>query len=48
MRPPIMHLPIRVAPSGFYKGFTRDVTITAKLLVGALIRDPLRGPLSRP
>ncbi|NNL18529.1 MAG: BCCT family transporter [Boseongicola sp.] len=30
-------LPIRVAESGFYKGFTKDVTITAKIAVGALI-----------
>lgn len=31
------HLPIRVAESGFYRGFTKDVTITAKIAVGALI-----------
>ena len=37
MKPPLMHLPIKVAESGFYKGFTKDVTITAKILVGALI-----------
>lgn len=37
IKPPLMHLPIKVAESGFYKGFTKDVTITAKLLVGALI-----------
>lgn len=30
-------LPIRTAASGFYRGFTKDVTITAKLLVGGLI-----------
>jgi choline/glycine/proline betaine transport protein len=28
---------IRVANSGFYRGFSKDVTITAKILVGALI-----------
>lgn len=37
IKPPITHLPIRVAASGFYRGFTKDVTITAKVLVGALI-----------
>ena len=37
MKPPMTDLPIRVADSGFYKGFTKDVTITAKILVGALI-----------
>ncbi len=37
MRPPLTELPIRLAESGFYKGFTKDVTITAKILVGALI-----------
>ena len=37
MKPPLMHLPIKVAESGFYKGFTKDVTVTAKILVGALI-----------
>ena len=37
MKPPLTDLPIRTAESGFYKGFTKDVTITAKILVGALI-----------
>ncbi len=36
-RPPLMDLPIKTADSGFYRGFTKDVTITAKILVGALI-----------
>ncbi len=36
-KPPLMHLPIKTAASGFYRGFTKDVTITAKILVGALI-----------
>jgi len=30
-------LDIRTAESGFYRGFTKDVTITAKILVGGLI-----------
>ncbi|NNK16105.1 MAG: BCCT family transporter, partial [Sulfitobacter sp.] len=37
IKPPIMHLPIETADSGFYKGFAKNVTITGKLLVGALI-----------
>jgi len=37
VKPPVTELPIRVAESGFYRGFTKDVTITGKLLVGALI-----------
>lgn len=37
VKPPITSLPIRVSNSGFYRGFTKDVTITAKILVGALI-----------
>lgn len=35
--PPLMELPIKVAEGGFYNGFNKDVTITAKLLLGALI-----------
>ncbi|SFS11529.1 BCCT family transporter [Yoonia litorea] len=37
LKPPLMDLPIKTADSGFYRGFTKDVTITAKILVGALI-----------
>lgn len=37
MQPPLTELPIRTAESGFYRGFTKDVAITAKILVGALI-----------
>lgn len=37
VKPPITSLPIRVSNSGFYRGFTKDVTISAKILVGALI-----------
>jgi choline/carnitine/betaine transport len=36
MKPPITNLLIRVSQSGFYQGFSKDVTITAKILVGAL------------
>ncbi|MEM8554193.1 MAG: BCCT family transporter [Pseudomonadota bacterium] len=37
IKPPLTELPIQTADGGFYKGFTKDVTITAKILVGALI-----------
>ena len=37
IKPPITNLFIRLSQSGFYRGFSKDVTITAKLLVGALI-----------
>jgi hypothetical protein len=37
IKPPLTELPIRTAENGFYRGFTKDVTITAKILVGALI-----------
>ncbi len=37
IKPALTELPIKTAASGFYRGFTKDVTITAKLLVGALI-----------
>ncbi|MFV1876810.1 BCCT family transporter [Nioella sp.] len=35
--PPLMELPIKTAEGGFYNGFSKDVTVTAKILVGALI-----------
>ncbi len=37
IKPPLTNLFIRVAKSGFYRGFSKDVTISAKILVGALI-----------
>ena len=37
VKPPLTELPIKTADSGFYRGFTKDVTITAKIAVGALI-----------
>ena len=37
VKPPLTDLPIKTADSGFYRGFTKDVTITGKILVGALI-----------
>lgn len=35
--PPLMDLDIEVADGGFYNGFSKDVTITAKVLIGALV-----------
>ena len=34
---PLTDLPIYTAESGFYRGFAKNVTISGKLLVGALI-----------
>lgn len=36
-KPPLMDLPIKTAEGGFYDGFSKDVTITAKILIGGLI-----------
>ncbi len=36
-KPPLMELPITTADSGFYKGFSKNVAITSKLLVATLI-----------
>ena len=35
--PPVTDLDIKVSKSGFYSGFTKDVAITAKVLVGGLV-----------
>ena len=37
LKPPLMDLPIKTADGGFYGGFTKHVTISAKLLVAALV-----------
>lgn len=37
IKPPTTELPIKTANSGFYSGFAKDVTITAKVLVGGLV-----------
>ncbi|WP_420547501.1 BCCT family transporter [Curvivirga sp.] len=37
MKPPLMDLQIKVTEKGFYKGFTKNVTISAKLIVGIII-----------
>ena len=37
LKPPLMDLPIKTAASGFYGGFAKEITITAKLLIAALI-----------
>ncbi|MEO9530757.1 BCCT family transporter [Roseibium sp.] len=36
-KPPLMHLSIETADSGFYSGFSKNVAITSKVLVSALI-----------
>lgn len=35
--PPLIDLEIETAEGGFYDGFSKDVTITAKILIGGLI-----------
>lgn len=37
IKPPVTELIIKTASSGFYSGFAKDVTITTKILVGALV-----------
>lgn len=37
MKPSVTELSIKTAESGFYRGFTKDVAITAKVLIGALV-----------
>ena len=37
LRPPLMDLPIKTSGSGFYGGFAKEIAITAKLLIAALI-----------
>ena len=37
LKPPLMKLPIKTAASGFYRGFSMDVTITAKIIIGLLV-----------
>ena len=35
--PPLLELPIKTAEASFYSGFSKHVTITAKMLIGLLI-----------
>ena len=37
LKPPLMDLPIKTSGSGFYGGFAKEIAITAKLLIAALI-----------
>lgn len=37
MKPALTDLPIKTAKTGFYSGFSVDVTVTSKLVVGALV-----------
>ena len=36
-KPPLTDLPINTADSGFYAGFSRDVTIASKFIIGGLV-----------
>ena len=36
-KPALMNLPIETSDAGFYSRFSKDVTISAKILVSALI-----------
>ena len=36
-KPALMNLPIKTSDTGFYSGLSKDVTISAKILVSALI-----------
>ena len=44
-KPALMNLPIETSDTGFYSGFSKDVTISAKILVSAA--DYLGGCFSR-
>lgn len=37
LKPPLMDLPIKISASGFYGGFAKEIAITGKLLIAALI-----------
>lgn len=37
VKPALTKLPINTAESGFYRGFSKDVTIASKILIGALV-----------
>ena len=37
LKPPLTHLPIGTASSGFYEGFNRTVTVGSKFLIVLLI-----------
>ena len=37
IQPPLSDLPIKTADSGFYRGFSVDVTVVSKIIIGALV-----------
>ncbi|MFT5786562.1 MAG: choline/carnitine/betaine transport [Ascidiaceihabitans sp.] len=37
IQPPLTELPIKTAESGFYRGFSVDVTVVSKIIIGALV-----------
>ena len=44
-KPALMNLPIETSDAGFYSGFSKDVTISAKILVSELIIWACLSPL---
>lgn len=44
--PPLVELPIRTAPRGFYEGFSREVTVPSKIIVSLLIMWAIFFPVS--
>ena len=37
VKPPLSDLPIKTADTGFYRGFSVDVTVVSKIIIGALV-----------
>lgn len=37
LKPPLSELPIKTADSGFYRGFSVDVTVASKIIISALV-----------
>jgi choline/carnitine/betaine transport len=37
IKPPLSDLPIKTADTGFYRGFSVDVTVVSKIIIGALV-----------
>jgi choline-glycine betaine transporter len=37
IKPPMTELPIKTANTGFYRGFSVDVTVVSKIIIGALV-----------
>lgn len=37
VKPPLSERPIKTADPGFYRGFSVDVTVVSKIIIGALL-----------